>query len=396
MISQQKIKEWVDLYLKHIEEITPAVHVNKEEGYKFKAVDTFQKNFNIDAPNFAEMIGRSIEQNNLVAGSMYLPRKTLLSFAEAYESEVRGALKILFDESIDIAKRINETRNIFNNLQQKVNKKLGRILHSYIGLRFLSLLLAFRYPNSINAIKPSEWKVFCGYIDDSFNIPNHTSHGEQYSKYNECIEALRSYIKTIPEIKSLKDQLTKGLDFQDEEYRWMTQDIIYVTARIREVDAEPVVTSEPVLASDMEEDGGEPLTIQNRFALEEDLQHFIGENFGSIDLGESLNLYKDRTGRSGLYYPASGVGEIDVLAVDVDGNYVVIELKRDKAADAVAAQLGRYMQWVDDNMARKEGKNVRGMIIAHRSNRSILDSVRALRFPVKIKYYKIKLDLVDL
>jgi hypothetical protein len=37
MISQSKIREWVNLYLTHVNEITPEVHVKDEEGYKFKS-----------------------------------------------------------------------------------------------------------------------------------------------------------------------------------------------------------------------------------------------------------------------------------------------------------------------------------------------------------------------
>jgi len=40
MISQEKIKEWVDIFLEHIESITPEVHVREQEGYKSQSVLT--------------------------------------------------------------------------------------------------------------------------------------------------------------------------------------------------------------------------------------------------------------------------------------------------------------------------------------------------------------------
>lgn len=398
MIKQQKIKEWVDLYLKHIEEITPETHVAEEESYKFKSVDIFQKNFDINVPNLAEILGRSIEHTNLVAGTMFLPRRVLLLFAQEYEEDVREALKMLFDESNGIAERINQTEKIFENILARWNKeKESKMEHTFIGIRFLSLLSAFRYPNTHNAIKPREWKMFCKFIDDEFSIPPHTSSGEQYKKYEECIEALRSYIKSVPEIASLKNKLTKGLDFQDDEFRWMAQDVIYVTARVLEKEAAPT-TEKATLEEkkiDIEEEDSEFLTEKDRFSIEEDLQHFIGENFELLQFGNNLKLFHDSTGRSGLYYPATGVGEIDILAVDDRGNYVVIELKRDRASDSAAAQLGRYMQWVEENFAKKDKKGVRGMIIAYQGSASLVSSVKALRFSVQIKYYKLKLDLSD-
>lgn len=399
MISQQKIKEWIELYMKHVEEITPEAHVREEEGYKFRAVDIFQKNFDIDAPNFAEMLERAIEQNNLVAGTMYLPRRVLILFAQEYEDATRVALRNLFDESIEVSERIDEAEKAFTGLLSKWNKgKENKMEHTFIGIRFLSLLLAFRYPNIYNAIKPREWKTFFKFVDDDFHMPPRTGSGEQYKKYTEYIESLRSYIKNIPQITSLKNKLTERLDFQDDEFRWMTQDVIYVTARMLENEAAPVAVSavSKDRKLDIEEGSGEFPTTKDRFAFEEDLQQFIGENFESLRLESGLKLFHDDTGRSGFYYPVTGVGgEIDVLAIDSDGNYVVIELKRDKAPDSAAAQLGRYMQWVEENLAKKDKKSVSGILIAYRGSKSLIDSVKALRFPVKIKYYKLRLDLSD-
>ncbi|MBU4142294.1 hypothetical protein KKE99_05500, partial [Patescibacteria group bacterium] len=112
----KKIKEWVGIYTKHIEEITPEVHVRDEEGYKFKSVDIFQSNFNIDAPDLALMLEQSIKQNTLVAGSMYFPKGVLLSFAQKYEEETRKVLRILFDEKREISVRINEAEEKFNQI----------------------------------------------------------------------------------------------------------------------------------------------------------------------------------------------------------------------------------------------------------------------------------------
>ena len=75
---------------------------------------------------------------------------------------------------------------------------------------------------------------------------------------------------------------------------------------------------------------------------------------------------------------------------------MVIELKRDKAADKTVNQISRYVQWVEENLSSKDGKSVRGIIVAHRGNQSLLGSIKALRFSVVVKTYKLKVDLTDM
>src|SRR3989338_9445857 len=123
MINQNQIKKWVELFLAHIEEITPEVHVQEEEGYKFKAVDTFQQNFDLDAKDLKAMLDVAIVNNNLVAGSWYFPRKMLLIFSEENEQETRQILQNLFDEKGDISKRIYDAEKAFEELMDRRNKK---------------------------------------------------------------------------------------------------------------------------------------------------------------------------------------------------------------------------------------------------------------------------------
>lgn len=400
MINQQKIEKWVELFLAHVKEITSEVHVAEEEGYKFKAVDTFQQNFDLEAENLKDMLDTAIVNNNLVAGSWYFPRKMLLIFSEESEQETREILRNLLDEKQDVLKRIDDAEKAFNELMARRNKKLKEESHSFIGIRFLSLLLGYAYSNKYNALKPKEWKVFCRYIDSDFKMPKHTSSGGQYEKFTPYIEKLREYIFTIPGIKDLQEQLTSGLGFKDSEFRWMAQNVIYVTSasisrgKIESIGADE---TEPITPAEEKEgeDEVESLTHGERFAFEEDLQHFIEDNFDSISFGGKLRIYTDPLGRQGLYYPTE-YGEVDILALDVDDNYVVIELKRDKAADKTVNQIGRYMQWVEENLASKKGKSVRGIIVAHRGNKSLLGATNALRFPVEIKTYKLKVELTDM
>lgn len=398
MIPEQKLKDWTDIFLAYVREKTPEYHVTQEEGYKFKSIEVFQKNFDLGAVDLAIMLDNSLEQNNLVVGAMYFPKRMLLHFAQDYPEDTRKALQFLFDESQDVHVRLTETESAFDRLLEKREKAVGQTGASFIGLRFLSLLLAFRYPDKYNAMKPREWKVFCRYINDSFAIPNHTPIGEQYRIFSEYTEALRQYIKNLPQIQDLKEKLTRGLSFNDNEFRWMAQDVIYVTARrfAKEKDeqvANQPTIEEPAIDDDLLDETVIEGGVEMHFPLEKYLEHFMIENWDNIDFGEPLDLYRDEDGMPGQQY-TTDVGIIDILAKDPKGNFVVIELKRGKSTQHVIGQVLAYIGWVRNNLATS-GQGVRGIVIVNEGNQALLEAQREVADKVTVKYYRVNLEIID-
>ena len=98
------------------------------------------------------------------------------------------------------------------------------------------------------------------------------------------------------------------------------------------------------------------------FALEAQLRDFIAENLARIPInGAVLRVFMDPSDRNGVEYP-TGVGPIDILAIDGSRNFYVFELKLDRGPDRALGQLARYMGWVKTHLA---GSNtVRGVLVA--------------------------------
>lgn len=94
------------------------------------------------------------------------------------------------------------------------------------------------------------------------------------------------------------------------------------------------------------------------FAAEAHLRDYLALHLADIEPG--LQLYTEDDGTDGIEY-ITDVGRIDILAVDTQGRFVVIELKVGQTPDTVCGQLMRYMGWVKRHLAL--GKDVRGIII---------------------------------
>lgn len=104
----------------------------------------------------------------------------------------------------------------------------------------------------------------------------------------------------------------------------------------------------------------------DEFAYEDDLRDFLAKNLTKIEPG--LRLFEEEE-LNGVEYPVGG-RYVDILAVDTNGGYVVIELKVSRGYDRTAGQLLRYMGWITKNLA--DGKPVRGLIVA----REITDDLK--------------------
>jgi hypothetical protein len=103
-------------------------------------------------------------------------------------------------------------------------------------------------------------------------------------------------------------------------------------------------------AEEMENEAAE----ESEFAYETDLRDFLAQHLEKLEKG--LILFKD-----GVEYPVEN-GRIDVLAVGLNGDFLVVELKVSQGRSKTLGQLLYYMGWVERNLAK--GKRVRGAIVA--------------------------------
>jgi endonuclease NucS-like protein len=128
----------------------------------------------------------------------------------------------------------------------------------------------------------------------------------------------------------------------------------------------------------------------SEFAYERDLQNYLARNLHRIEGG--LRLYEEEE-ITGLEFAAGG-RYIDILAVDAQGSYVVIELKVSRGYDRVIGQLLRYMSWIERNM--ETSKPVRGIIVANEITDDLklaasrISGVRLIEYEIEFKLHSVK------
>ena len=122
--------------------------------------------------------------------------------------------------------------------------------------------------------------------------------------------------------------------------------------------------------------------------MEQLLEDFLEKNLDHLEKG--LKLYHDDNGIPGRQY-STDIGIIDLLCIDKDKNFVILELKKGKGSDKAIGQITRYMGWIKENLANN--KVVRGIVIVHEIDKKLDYSASILR-NVEVRYYKINLKFI--
>jgi len=117
------------------------------------------------------------------------------------------------------------------------------------------------------------------------------------------------------------------------------------------------------------------------FVLESGIEEAIKANLSQLD----LSLASDSTQQQcnlGI-----GVGRTDLICKDKNGDYVVLELKAVHSSDNVVGQILRYIGYIRETWADKEGKDVKGIILTP----SYDEQLRLAAKEAKIKVLRIRI-----
>jgi len=119
--------------------------------------------------------------------------------------------------------------------------------------------------------------------------------------------------------------------------------------------------------------------INYSLSLERDLEDYLSWNLDAVE--EGLRLVERQK-------ELPGIGRLDILARDHDGNFVVIELKAGRADEKAVGQLQAYMEYL-----REQGyKNIRGILIAASYTPKAVYAAKAIK-NLKLAKYEIQFKI---
>jgi len=90
-----------------------------------------------------------------------------------------------------------------------------------------------------------------------------------------------------------------------------------------------------------------------------------------------------------IYDSNEYLGQIDLLFIDQDCNFVVTEIKKKQDIYKEVGQINFYMGWVRENLANKLGVKVRGILVQDRPpSKKLKFAIK--RHPIKVIQYQLK------
>lgn len=199
-----------------------------DELYKWESLKNFQDNWNIDADNFLEMYDKSLSNEisaNLWASQFFFPKSAMLEFIKLDSERVRNMFRELFNETLDIEKRIDHFVFNCDEMRDEVLKENPSFKnHFHDGFRIISVYLSFRYPMNYSIYKYTEFKTFMTLIRAK-SIP---STGE-INRFFKVMRTIYNIISKDTELQKIHQELRKETKYYKGDSLLLAQDLYWCT-----------------------------------------------------------------------------------------------------------------------------------------------------------------------
>ena len=193
-----------------------------EERYKWKAVGTYKKLWDIDAPNFASMLKSALsDTKNLLRSGNYFPYKMLCIFAEEEPEKVRSLFRILYEEELPLEERILRFKEGFETHYQP------RGVNHYQDLHAISVYLTCEFPEKYYIYKYTVVKEFIKKIQYRCDSIDVMSDFEKMELLLSLYDVVLEVVKQDNELQGMSKSRLDDSCYRDDALHMLTHDVVY-------------------------------------------------------------------------------------------------------------------------------------------------------------------------
>ena len=199
-----------------------------EEKYKWEAVKWFQDHWDVNAPDFAEMLNRSLDRTyNLLASTNNFPKGMIVGFAKSAPEEVRAMFLSLYDDSKDVYERMDA----FKMQSAVLLKKYGNgAAQHYQHENAISTYLWLRFPDKYYIYKFAEAKTVASELEADYRFKK-GAYADNIHNFLKLYDEISAALKEDTELVNLfQSQLTDAC-YPDPEIKTLTIDVGFYISR---------------------------------------------------------------------------------------------------------------------------------------------------------------------
>ena len=200
-----------------------------DEKYKWEAIKNFQDHWDMEADNFGEMFKAATDKTfNLLASGYAYPRGMITNFAKADDEAARAMFRDLFDESQDLAARVDAFQMASEKLREKYDDGTWR--NHYQNTNAISTYLWLRFPDKYYIYKYELFRSAAKELSADY-MPKRNGSVESLiggiQMYDEICEA----IKADPDIPGMIQKAITSTCYSDPELKTATIDVGFYLTR---------------------------------------------------------------------------------------------------------------------------------------------------------------------
>ena len=226
MIDYEKLKPILEGYKKYF---SINFNGNNDEKYKWEAVKYFKDHWDINAENFGDMFKLATDKTyNLLSSGYAYPKGMIINFAKADDEATRAMFRALFDESVDLAARVDAFQVAAEDIRAKYDD--GTWHNHYQNTNAISTYLWLQYPDKYYIYKYELYRAAATELSSDYKPKRNGSVDSMiggFAMYDEICKA----IVADPDIPGMvKNALTTAC-YPDTEMKTTTIDLGFYLAR---------------------------------------------------------------------------------------------------------------------------------------------------------------------